>query len=259
MTQAELQNALRAAGIENFSGEARILLEEFGEDEAALAGALRRRCSREPLQYIIGRWPFFREEYFVSPDCLIPRADTEVLVEHLVKVLPRGARFLDLCTGSGCIAISLQKNRPDLVGAAADISEGALAMAKKNAAHNGVSAVEFFRADVTKLCERTEQFDCIVSNPPYIRTAVVDTLEAELMHEPRIALDGGEDGMDFYRAIVEQGREWLVDGGWLFFEIGYDQGEDLKKLLNEFGYTEIEIRKDLAGLDRVVLGRKGAV
>lgn len=255
MTQAELQNALRAAGIENFSGEARILLEEFGEDEAALAGALRRRCSREPLQYIIGRWPFFREEYFVSPDCLIPRADTEVLVEHLVKVLPRGARFLDLCTGSGCIAISLQKNRPDLVGAAADISEGALAMAKKNAAHNGVSAVEFFRADVTKLCERTEQFDCIVSNPPYIRTAVVDTLEAELMHEPRIALDGGEDGMDFYRAIVENYAGNLRAGGCFAFEFGYDQRAAAAALAAAHGYKFSEIY-DYGGNFRAAILKK---
>ena len=241
MTQPELQNALRAAGIENFSGEARILLEEFGDDEAALTRALRRRCSREPLQYIIGRWPFFREEYFVSPDCLIPRADTEVLVEHLVKTLPQGARFLDLCTGSGCIAISLAKNRSDLIGAAADISEGALAMAKKNAAHNGVASLRIFKADVTKPSQTTEQFDCITANPPYIRTAVVDTLAAELTHEPRIALDGGADGMDFYHAIVQNYAGNLRKGGCFAFEFGYDQRGDAAALAAQYGYAFFEI------------------
>lgn len=255
MTQTELQNALRAAGIENFSGEARILLEEFGDDEAALMSALHRRCSREPLQYIIGRWPFFREEYFVSPDCLIPRSDTEVLVEHLVKALPQGAHFLDLCTGSGCIAISLAKNRPDLVGAAADISEGALAMAKKNAAHNGVPSLRMFRADVTKPSELAEQFDCIVSNPPYIRTAVVDTLEAELMHEPRIALDGGADGMDFYRAIVENYAGNLREGGCFAFEFGYDQQKDAAALAAAHGYTFCEIY-DYGGNFRAAILKK---
>ena len=134
MTYQELEAALKAAGIENYRGEARILAEEFSGE--ALAGAVQRRINREPLQYIIGRWEFFREEYFLSPDCLIPRSDTEVLVEWLVKNLPQGARFFDMCTGSGCIAISLAKNRPDTSGIACDISRGALEMAKKNSAHN---------------------------------------------------------------------------------------------------------------------------
>ena len=240
MTLEEVKNALAAAGIENVSGEARILVEEI-RGEAALRAAVDRRCAREPLQYILGKWAFFREEYFVSPDCLIPRADTEVLVEHLVKALPRGARVLDLCTGSGCIAISLLKNRPDCTGAAADISEKALALARKNAVHNGVSSVEFFSADVTKPSGLGEVFDCIVSNPPYIRTAVVDTLEAEVLCEPRIALDGGEDGMDFYRAIVRNFAKNLKADGFFAFEFGYDQKADAAALAaaEDLAFSEI--------------------
>ena len=236
MTLDEIKKALCAAGIENFAGEARILLEEF-PDDSALRTALDRRIAREPLQYIIGKWPFFREEYFVSPDCLIPRSDTEVLVEHLVKALPRDARFLDLCTGSGCIAISLAKNRPDCTGAAADISEGALALAKKNAAHNGAPRVEFFRADVTKPSTFAGQFDCIVSNPPYVTNEAMEALAPELMHEPRIALCGGEDGMDFYRAIVQNFAENLREGGFFAFEFGYDQKDAAEALATEHGYT----------------------
>ncbi len=239
MTLDEIKNALAAAGIENFSGEARILLEEF-QSEAALRAAVDRRCAREPLQYILGKWAFFREEYFVSPDCLIPRADTEVLVEHLVKTLPNGARVLDLCTGSGCIAISLLKNRPDCSGAAVDISEKALALAKKNAAHNGVT-LPLFEANVTKPSDFDETFDCIVSNPPYIRTAVVDTLDAEVLCEPRIALDGGEDGMDFYRAIVRNFARNLKAGGFFAFEFGYDQKTDAATLAaaEDLAFSEI--------------------
>ena len=221
MTYNEVANALKAAGIENFDGEARLLVEEFQGE--SLGSALERRINREPLQYIIGRWEFFREEYFVSPACLIPRPDTEILVEWLVKNLPNGAHFLDLCTGSGCIAVSLAKNRPDTEGKACDISDAALEVAKKNALHNGVSSVEFFTADVKTPSALDEKFDCIISNPPYIPSAVVDTLEAELFHEPRLALDGGDSGMDFYEAIVENYANNLNDAGCFAFEMGYDQ------------------------------------
>ena len=256
MTLAEVKNALFAAGIENFAGEARILLEEFG-DEASLRTAVERRCAREPLQYILGKWAFFREEYFVSPDCLIPRADTEVLVEHLVKTLPKGARILDLCTGSGCIAISLLKNRPDCTGMAADISEGALALAKKNAAHNGVE-LPLLHADVTKPSTIRDTFDCIVSNPPYIRTAVVDTLEAEVLCEPRIALDGGEDGMDFYRAIVRNFAKNLKVGGCFAFEFGYDQKADAAALAAAEDLAFFEIYDYGGNFRAAILQKRGS-
>jgi len=238
MTTEQIQNALAAAGIENAAGEAYILKEEFcGE---ALAKAVARRINREPLQYIIGRWPFFKEEYFVSPSCLIPRSDTEVLVEWLVKHLPQNAAFLDLCTGSGCIAISLQKNRPDTVGTAADISEDALEMARKNAAHNGV-AVAIVHADVTQPSPFATQFDCIVSNPPYITDAAMETLAPELAHEPRIALAGGKDGMDFYRAILENFAGNLKEEGCFAFELGYDQRDAIHALAAERGYGAQDI------------------
>lgn len=239
MTLAEIENALREAGIENYRGEAYILKEEFCGDE--LKNALARRINREPLQYIIGKWDFYKEEYFVSPACLIPRSDTEILVEYLVKNLPQGALFLDLCTGSGCIAVSTAKNRPDTRGFAADISDDALEIAKKNASHNGVSSVEFFHTDVTKQSELGMQFDCIVSNPPYIKSAVVDTLEQELTHEPRIALDGGDDGMDFYRAIVKNYSAKLKKGGFFAFEMGYDQKEQIAELAKAYNFKFEEL------------------
>lgn len=250
MTITDIKNALAAAGIENCDGEARILAEEFSGE--ALESAIARRINHEPLQYIIGRWYFYREEYFVSPACLIPRSDTEILVEHLVKKLPLKARFLDLCTGSGCIAVSTAKNRPDTSGKACDISEAALEIAKKNAAHNGVSSVEFFHADVKKLPILSESFDCIVSNPPYIDTAVVDTLEKELSHEPRIALDGGDDGMDFYRAIVENYKHLLKPEGFFAFEMGFDRKEKAKELAYTHGFDFEEIY-DYGGNFRVAI------
>ncbi len=253
MTQTEVKSALEAAGIENSDGEARILCEEIAECD--LPSAVERRINREPLQYIIGKWYFYREEYFVSPACLIPRSDTEVLVDYLVKKLPQGARFLDLCTGSGCIAVSTAKNRPDVSGKAADISQGALEIAKKNAEHNKVSSVEFYFADVKAPPSLDEHFDCIVSNPPYIQTAVVDSLEAELFHEPRIALDGGDDGMDFYRAIVENYKHLLNEGGFFAFEFGYDQKEDAAALAAEHGFKFTAIN-DYGGNFRVAIMEK---
>ncbi len=253
MTLAKIENALRKAGIENFRGEAYILNEEFCGEE--LENALARRINREPLQYIIGRWEFYKEEYFVTPDCLIPRSDTEVLVEWLVKNLPKNAHFLDLCTGSGCIAVSTAKNRPDVVGKACDISRGALALAEKNALHNGVSTVEFFCCDVTKKSELSEKFDLIVSNPPYIKTAVVDTLEKELFHEPRIALDGGVDGMDFYRAIVENFCENLGENGVFAFEMGYDQRDAASELAKKHNLKFTAIN-DYGGNFRVAIMEK---
>lgn len=239
MTIDEIKNALRAAKIENADGEAYILKEEFSGE--ALKSAVMRRIKREPLQYIIGKWPFFREEYFVTPDCLIPRSDTEILVEWLVKHLPKGAHYLDLCTGSGCIAISLGKNRPDTVGVAADISADALTMAKKNAAHNHFAGCSFVRADVTEKSPFAEKFDCIVSNPPYITDAAMATLAPELAYEPRIALAGGVDGMHFYRAILQNFKDNLKPGGIFAFEMGYDQKAAIAALATAHGFAMEEL------------------
>ena len=254
MTVDKIAKALADAGIEDALFEARILYEEFSGSE--LENALARRINREPLQYIIGKWPFFREEYFVSPDCLIPRSDTEVLVEHLVKKAPHGARFLDLCTGSGCIAISFAKNRSDASGYSTDISEAALEMAKKNAVHNGVSTLTFAKADVTKSSEFDEKFDFISANPPYITSAAMRELAPELSHEPEIALHGGFDGMDFYRAIVKNFIKNLKDGGFFAFEFGYDQKNAAKALADEYGLSFFDIY-DYGGNFRVAIFTKG--
>ena len=187
----------------------------------------------------------------MTPACLIPRSDTEILVEYLVKNLPRGARFLDLCTGSGCIAVSTAKNRPDTVASGCDISEDALEIAKKNSLHNG-ACVNFFICDVTKPSALCEKFDCIVSNPPYIPSKVVDSLEEELFFEPRIALDGGDDGMDFYKAIVENYKGNLCDGGFFAFEMGYDQRDAAAELAKAHGFDFSEIY-DYGGNFRVAI------
>ncbi len=249
MTYAALKAALRDAGVENFDGEARILLEEFASASAAdllsgkdfadprLADALARRRAREPLQYILGKWTFYEEEYRVSPACLIPRADTELLVETLIRRLPRGARFLDLCTGSGCIAISTAKHRPDTTALAADLSDAALALADENAAQNGVSTVAFCKIDVTALSPLAERFDCIVSNPPYIRTDSLRALAPELSFEPRTALDGGDDGLLFYRAILENFAANRKDGGFFLFEFGFDQKDGAAALAERHGLS----------------------
>ncbi len=246
MTLSEIKAVLRSAGIDNFSGEAHILIKEFCRADAALpetdfespqlCDAVRRRAAREPLQYILGKWGFYKEEYFVTPDCLIPRADTEVLVEALRRRAPDGGRFLDLCTGSGCIAVSLANARPDLSGVAADLSASALKLARKNALHNGVHTLSFLQMDVTKPGIFSERFDCICANPPYIRTSALSALAPELAFEPEMALDGGADGLCFYRAIFENFENNLLPSGFFAFEFGYDQKEDAAALAKRYGY-----------------------
>ncbi|WP_405726036.1 peptide chain release factor N(5)-glutamine methyltransferase [Anaerotignum sp.] len=271
---------LKAAGKEAYAFEAELLLEKAaglnrtalflrGEEVlsaevlAVYEGYLSEREQGRPTQYILGEWEFMGLPFSVGEGVLIPRGDTEVLVETILEKQQTEPMqsILDIGTGSGCIPISLGHYGRFEHIMAVDISPKALGYATKNAAKNKIN-IDFYESDLfTDLpAEWKGKLDAIVSNPPYIPKKDIAELMTEVKDfEPMNALDGGEDGLDFYRAIVEQGREWLVDGGWLFFEIGYDQGEDLKKLLNEFGYTEIEVRQDLAGLDRVALGRKGAV
>ncbi len=253
MDEIAVRRALAGAGIENAAHEARLLVEAFAGD--ALTAAVARRVAHEPLQYILGEWGFWRETYEVSPDCLVPRPDTEHLVERAISLLPKGARFADLCTGSGCVAISTLCSRPDTTALAVDLFPRTLALAERNAVRNGVfDRVQFLQADVLKTPPSVGQFDAILSNPPYIQTAVVDTLSAEVLGEPRAALDGGADGLDFYRAILTAWRGCLREGGFFLFEIGYDQGEDLRTLARESGLSA-EVFRDYGGNDRVVLIR----
>lgn len=237
--------------IEISEKDKRLLAEKF-PDPIAYEKALRRLENREPLAYILGEWYFYDEVYCVSPDCLVPRPETEHLVEELIKTLPPNAMFADLCTGSGCIAISVLAHRKDVTAVAVDISAKALAIAEKNADRYGVAdRITFLRADL--LSENPlhdTRFDAIVSNPPYIVSEVIDTLAPEVLCEPRLALDGGEDGLTFYRRIFSEFKRNVKDGGFLLCEIGYDQGEIMKA---HFGCI---VKKDYSGNDRVARWQK---
>lgn len=269
---------LKAAGKEAYAFEAELLLEKaaglnrtalFLRGEESLSDEslmvyedyLFERERGRPTQYILGEWEFMGLPFHVGEGVLIPRSDTEVLVETILEKQQAEPMksILDIGTGSGCIPVSLGHYGKFEKIVAVDISPKALGYATKNAAENRIK-IDFYESDLfTNVPEEWKgNLDAIVSNPPYIPKKDIEELMTEVRDfEPMNALDGGEDGLDFYRAIVEQAKVWLKDGGWLFFEIGYDQGEDLRSLLHESGYTEIEIRQDLAGLDRVALGRKG--
>ncbi len=258
---------LRSAGVPTPEYDARELFRRIGGlpanrplptdtecDRPELSEAIGRRALREPLQYIIGEVGFYRELYKVTPDVLIPRQDTEHLVEAAVKRLPRGAKILDLCTGSGCVAISTVKNTEQTSAVATDISEAALKTARENAELNGVSErIEFRRADA--LGEKTDgSFYAILSNPPYVTESAYSALEDEIYFEPRAAFVADENGLIFYKRILEEYRDSLEDGGFFAFEIGFDQGPALAELA-EKNALSCEIIKDYSGLDRVALLR----
>lgn len=213
---------------------------------------VKDRAKRVPLQHLTGTQEFMGLEFLVSKDVLIPRQDTEGLVEEILKVC-KDKSVLDMCTGSGCIIISLAKLGNLESACGVDISEQALTIAKQNAVKLGAE-VEFLQSDLFQ--QVSQSFDIIVSNPPYIRTSVIEELMPEVKdHEPHLALDGSEDGLEFYRSISVGAKAHLNQKGYLFFEIGYDQGEDVKHILQEEGYAEIVINKDLSGLDRIVCAR----
>ena len=273
MTFRELTDVLAAAGIDNAAYEAALLAEHYtgipalllrtdaGRDlpdpDGALSRAALRRAEHYPLQYLIGTWGFWRQEYEVSPDCLIPRPDTELVVDYAARHLPRGGRFIDLCTGSGCIAISLLCERPDLSAVAVDLFDNTLAVARRNAARNGISddRLTLMRGDVLtgEFMAALGTFDAILSNPPYITTEAMSTLAPELSYEPKAALWGGEDGLIFYRRMLDEPyRSHLSRGGSYLFEIGYDQGDALRALAGERG-DAVEIHRDLGGQDRLAV------
>lgn len=215
---------------------------------------LEQRGRHIPLQHLIGEQEFMGLSFLVNEHVLIPRQDTETLVEEALKRLRPGMRVLDLCTGSGCIAVSLAKLGPDASIDASDISPEALAVARENARRLGAQ-IRFIESDL--FTQIDGQYDMIVSNPPYIRSSIIVELAEEVrLHEPIQALDGSEDGLHFYREIIRRSPAHLTDGGWLLFEIGYDQAEAVCALMAENGFTEIEVIRDLAGHDRVVSGRR---
>lgn len=218
---------------------------------------IQKRSSRIPQQQILGCQEFMGIEFYVNEHVLIPRQDTETLVELVLEEQKdsSGKSLLDVCTGSGCIALSLAVKGSFSSVVAADLSEKALQVARRNGERLGCGQVSFLQGDLFGALEGSEQqkFDVITSNPPYIPTAVIETLEPEVrVHEPRMALDGAEDGLCFYRRLAAEAGRYLKDGGAIYLEIGYDQGDDVKKLLEEAGFTEVQVKKDLPGNDRVV-------
>lgn len=215
--------------------------------------AVQKRAEHIPLQYIIGEQEFMGLRFKVNSNVLIPRQDTETLVEQVLKIVKPGMKVLDLCTGSGCVLISVLKNAPELTGMGSDISKTALLVAKENAKLHEVDA-EWVRSDLFD--NITETFDVIMANPPYIPTGEILSLMPEVRDfEPENALDGGADGLDFYRKITGQVKDYLNPGGYVYMEIGYDQGETVSELMRNAGFTEVEVIKDLARNDRVVKGK----
>ena len=269
---------LKEAGIKEADLDARLLLEHVcntdrntllahpdrpvtEEEENGYVNYLAEREKRVPLQHIIGYQEFMGMKFYVNQNVLIPRQDTENLVEEVMPHVHDGMKILDLCTGSGCILISLLQYSNDCIGVGTDISKEALEVAAKNGEAilkekegKVYEQLQFIESDLFEKLP-PQKFDLIVSNPPYIKTDVIDDLEPEVASfEPLLALDGGGDGLDFYRRIVKEAGNFLIRGGMLFLEIGYDQGEAVAGLLKEAGFVDIEIRKDYGGLDRVVFG-----
>ena len=266
---------LAEEGIEEFSLDAWYLLEYvtgvskamyFAEPERAVSeenadryiDCIRRRAAHIPLQHITGEQEFMGYPFCVNEHVLIPRQDTEVLVEEAIQVMRPKMKVLDMCTGSGCIVLSILKMcrekyyMTDLQGIGADVSEEALKVARENGRRLGVP-VTWIQSDLFAKIPEEEKYDVIVSNPPYIETAVIDTLQEEVrLHDPYIALDGKEDGL--YRRIISEAGKYLKTQGKLMFEIGCDQAEVVEELMKNAGYEQITVKKDLAGLDRVVYG-----
>lgn len=257
----EVQKVLRDAGIEDWRTESRILAEEIcGVSAASLLAdglrelgdkiekAVRRRCAGEPLQYVIGEWEFCGLHFFVREGCLIPRDDTEVLVRRAVELIPQNSVFADICSGSGCIGISVLKQRTDLMCVSYDLYDVPLELTQKNAEKNGVSErLSVRRADVLCDFDLPKEVSFVLSNPPYIRSDIIPTLGRDVLREPHSALDGGTDGLVFYRAILDLCMRKRLP---CLLEIGYDQGGDLRQLCRERG-LDCTVIKDLNGNDRV--------
>lgn len=282
---------LKEAGIDEADLDARLLLEYVcGTDRNTLLahgdrevtaeeceryrGLIAKRAAHVPLQHLTGEQDFMGLSFLVNKDVLVPRQDTEVLVEEVMKHLHDGMRILDLCTGSGCILLSLLHYSNDCEGVGTDLSPQALAVARENYERLLTARPEmrarFLEGDLFTALESGKEsdhaatgerdlsrkrFDIIISNPPYIETGVIDTLMPEVReHEPLTALDGGADGLVFYRRIVKEAGACLNGGGMLFFEIGCGQAEAVCGLMAEAGFCEIQVVRDFAGLDRVVYG-----
>ena len=269
----QAKKILKAGGIETYAFDAACLFEfYFGinpknlivcdseiADPSPIFDGCERYLSGEPLQYIIGEWEFYGLPFYVNPDVLIPRADTETLIDYALSVLPQNAKVIDMCCGSGCIGITLKKLRPDIDVTLADISEKALAVSKKNAERNGVT-VSFIKTDLFDGPQGVFEdgaYDMLISNPPYISKADMQTLSKWVKAEPSLALYGGEDGTDCYFALINGWKSVLKVGGELVLETGYDTKDAVLSMLTELEYTEVTSKKDLHGIVRIACGKRG--
>ncbi len=242
--------------------------EKVQEEEARQYEELcRKRSCHIPLQHLTQNACFMGYDFYVDENVLVPRQDTETLVEEALKLLKnqQAPSVLDMCTGSGCILLSILKEIPEASGVGADLSEAALKVAKKNAerlqvqdraffTHSDLFSGEYFTQNGSR---KQTEYDMLISNPPYIATEEIQKLMEEVrLHDPYMALDGKEDGLYFYRSITARCSRYLKPGGWLLYEIGYDQGSSVSDIMEEAGFDHVKVKKDLAGLDRVVLGQK---
>jgi len=272
----DIRAQLRRAGIEAATLEARELVcfgigktrEELMRDgslyaspelERRVRGLVERHLAGEPVAYLIGEWEFYGLPLDISDDVLIPRADTEVLAEQAIdycRTLPE-CRVLDLCAGSGCIGLAVASQVPKARVILGEYSEAALKICRQNIRRNALSGrVLPVQVDARELPERTiGEFDCIVSNPPYIPRADIEELDASVRdYEPHLALDGGEDGLDFYHSISEKWKQALRPGGRLYFEVGIGQADSVLRLMRAQGFGDIQVVKDTGGIPRVVFG-----
>jgi len=227
--------------------------EEAGTTADALRALYARRRSGEPIAYITGQREFYSLEFTITPDVLIPRPETELLVDLALERLPQGGRMLDIGTGSGAIAVSVAHARADAAVSACDLSEAALNVARGNATRHGV-AVRFEHSDLLAAYSG-QRFHVIASNPPYIAAGDAHLSQGDVRFEPRLALTSGSDGLELIRRIAGDARAHLHAGGWLLLEHGHDQGATCTALLRSLGYTEVNAHADLAGIARVCVGR----
>lgn len=263
---------LKESGIETFSFDAACLFAHFcgisasqipitdkiPENTEDFINSCIRRANGYPLQYIIGSWEFYGLEFAVNPSVLIPRADTETLIDYVLENYSGKLSVLDMCCGSGCIGLTLKKHLPDAEVILCDISEQALSVTAQNAKSLGLD-VKISKADLLKGSSKyfeNESFDIIISNPPYITEKDMQTLSCEVKHEPYIALYGGEDGMDFYRALICDWKKALKPHGEIILETGYDTADGVRTLLTELEYSEIISKRDLNGIVRLVAAKK---
>lgn len=228
-------------------------LTEFQQNN--LTAIIKQRLIRYPLQYIIGRWNFFGREFFVGPGVLIPRSDTETLIDVCLDVVSQkqNPQVLDLCAGTGCIGITIKGECPHAEVTLVEKYDEALSFTNKNAEHNKLD-VKIVKGDVLKTEGAEGLYDLIVSNPPYINNNDMKTLQPEVKFEPTTALEGGEDGLMFYRHIAKEYKKHLASGGVMAFEVGINQAEAVTQIMRENGFNDVDVRKDYCEVDRVVFG-----